>query len=212
MSGLLIKELLYIRKQGKTLLITLIFYGVFFLFMGGSKYSVDSMTGVVISIMVMLTVALTINTFAYDEAAKWDNFVKSLPISIRGIVGSKYLFAVILSAIGVVLSCMIELITLHGQVKLEDLAAICAGTGAAPMMLCSILLPLFYKFGPYKARFAFMILLVVPFAAVLLMKRAGFSMTGEQVLLLLKLSPVILLVIVAASYLISCGIYERKEV
>lgn len=212
MGGLLIKELLYIRKQIKAIVIAIAFYVVFFLMLGGIGTSVKSMTNALISVMIMLTVILTINTVAYDEAAKWDGFVKSLPISSKEVVGSKYLFVFIFSTVGVVLSCMAELIASNGRVKLEDMAALCAGAGAVPLVLCSILLPLFYKFGLHKARFSFMILFLVPFAAVLLMKKAGFSMTNDQVLLLLKLSPVILLVIVAASYLISCGIYERKEV
>jgi ABC-2 type transport system permease protein len=212
MSGLLVKEFLYVRRQAKVLLLMVAFFAVFFLLLNPESRSVKSVTSALMSIMVMLTVILTINTFAYDELAKWDGYVLSLPIAKGRIVGAKYLFTVILSAAGALVTVLAGEAASGGHLKPEELVAACAGACASPLLLCSILLPMFYKFGLQKARVAFIAVFLIPMVAMPLIEKSGFSVSGAQWMLLLKLSPVILIAVVAASFLISCKIMEHKEV
>jgi FlaA1/EpsC-like NDP-sugar epimerase len=215
MSGLLLKDFLSVRKQGKTIAWVLAFYLLFFVAldrMGGPK-SADSMLTVVISIVTMLAVVLTVNTFAYDEAAKWDVFARSLPVGARGIVGARYLLAVLYSAAGALLALAAALISGRGRIGPDALAA-CTASGAVPLILCSVLIPLFYKFGIQKARIAVMAVFLIPFVAVMLLKNFGVpvAVSDAQVTLLLKLSPVIVLAAVGISFFISCRIYRNREV
>lgn len=211
MSGLLTKEFFYIKKQWKTLLPSVAIIIVLFVTTNTGK-SPETGVSMVAFFLTMMAVILTVNTMAFDETAKWDGYVKSLPVSTYQIVGAKYLFSVILSLAGVALGVLFELAIVQGRADMLEFAMICAGAGAVPLILCSILLPLFYKFGLQKARIAMMVVFVLPMLSLPLLKNTGFSMTDAQLMLLLKLSPVIVLVIVFASFFLSCKIYRNKEI
>ena len=212
MGGMLTKEFLCIKKQVKLLLLGL---GVAFIGMmppllaQGGKDRLTALS-MVTALAVMLSVLLTINTMAYDETAKWDVFVKSLPLSSRTIVGAKYVLSLIFTAAGTIFTFAAALFAQVGPAKR---AAVCIGAGTAPLVLCSIFLPLFYKFGLQKTRLAFILVFFgIPFLAGLLAKRLGVTMLKAQTLLLLKLSPLLALAVFAASFFIACRIYSRKEI
>ncbi|HBT91403.1 MAG TPA: hypothetical protein DEB16_06120, partial [Ruminococcaceae bacterium] len=91
MKGLLFKDFLLIRRQGKTLLYLLVFYVIFFFVLArSSDKPADSGTvaGVVSTIAVILEYVLILNTLAYDENSKWNRYALSLPVGRNGIVGA----------------------------------------------------------------------------------------------------------------------------
>ena len=86
MSGLILKDLLVLRKQGKSYLLIIGIYMVL-AFVGVFDYSILS------TMMVVLTMMLPMATFSYDELARWDKFAAAMPVGRSGIVKAKYLMA-----------------------------------------------------------------------------------------------------------------------
>ncbi len=87
-----------------------------------------------------------------------------------------------------------------------------AASFAVPLLVCSILFPLCFRFGIQKARFAIAAIFLLPTAVGMIVKRFGFAPSAAQQALLWKLSPVVALAVAVISYLISCAVYRRKQV
>ena len=82
-------------------------------------------------------------------------------------------------------------------------------------MLYSFVLPLLYKFGVEKGRFIMIGLIGIFTASIYLLvslrdKLTRFIPSEAQLKLLLYMSPLIILLIVLASYQISCKIFEKQ--
>lgn len=214
MGAMLLKELICIRKQSKML-----FFGLGIAFIGitpslASKSENPSITvlSVTIALTGMLAIVLTINAMAYEEKTNWDIFVRSLPLSSRTIVGTKYILALIFSFMGTVLSLAATLFFHHWQIGENFQSTVWIVAGAAPLLICSILLPLFFKFGMQKTRLVFFLFLfILPLLAATIIWKSGIRVSQASLLLSLKVSPLIVFAVVTASFFISCHIYSRKE-
>lgn len=214
MGAMLLKELICIRKQSKMLLLGL---GVAFIGITPSlalKSGTPSITvlSVIIALSGMLVILLTVNAMAYEEKTNWDVFAKSLPLRSSTIVGTKYILALILSLIGCGLSLAASLFFHHWQIGENLQSTVWVVAGAAPLLVCSILLPLLYKFGLQKTRLVFFtFIFVLPLLAATIFLKSNIRLSTASLLLLLKVSPLIVLAVVTASFFISCHIYSHKE-
>lgn len=207
MKGLLLKDFYTIRRQGLILLLLLAFYTLFF---SMNKNSNEEIVTVFAMLTAMLTVILTISSFGYDELARWDAYAYSLPVGKSRIVAEKYLSVGILATACVGLSSAVCFLVLH-SFTLEYALALYVGFGSA-VFLCSVCIPLFYKFGMQKGRLAILFVFLIPSGAAYLLKSGYLAIPSEQtLLLLLKLSPLFLIAIVALSYFISVKIVQNKE-
>lgn len=88
MGGLLIKELLYTKKQGKIILLMLAISLMPLLDRHG-KYPKFARLYILDAVFVMVEILIMINSFTCDEAAKWDVFALSMPVGISSMVGAK---------------------------------------------------------------------------------------------------------------------------
>jgi len=95
MKGLIIKDILNLKKNLNTLLVLVIFYAFL-----GYRSGDPSM---LIAMIVLLLTMMSITSISYDDLAKWDKYALAMPISRKNIVLSKYILAVLLSISGVVL-------------------------------------------------------------------------------------------------------------
>jgi ABC-2 type transport system permease protein len=207
MKGLLYKDLLYLRQLGKTLLLLLVFYVVLFTMTGGEN------NGLFAAVIVMLSVILVINTFSYDENAKWDSYAVSLPLNRDSIVLAKYVLVLAVSGSISVLLLLSVTVAEHGF-PTDSMAQIGAGLGMA-LIFCGILMPLFYRFGMQKARLMIIACFLIPNIVALLwneMKLPVPSVSEAAVGKLLLVSPVLVLLLYALSYFISCVVYRKKEI
>lgn len=210
MIGLVLKDLLVLRKTAKLYIAMLSFYLVLAL---AGVFSHAMLTGFV----ALFTMMLPISSFAYDELARWDKYAAALPVRRRGIVGSKYLLALLLGAIAgaliLISSGLFWLLkdTAPGEVLLTGLACVAAG-----LLMNSILLPLLFKFGAEKGRLLTMAVLAVIF----LLGFGGGKLLGyhefpEMPPCLKTLFPLILagvlILALFVSYQVSLGIYRKKE-
>lgn len=206
MKGLLIKDFLYLKQQGRALLVLLIFFVAFaFMSKGGAMTAISGLA-------VAVTLVVVINTFAFDEGSKWDIYAFSLPVRKKRIVLEKYVFLLLMTA-AVTLISEIFAFAFHGMenfgVTLLTLAA-CAGVG---ITLCSVILPFVYRFGVQKAWLICLIVgIAVPMIFAPLIRQAHLNTLGEEAITRISWSlPFIVALIFIGSYVISCRIVENKK-
>ena len=72
MKGLLLKDLLNLKKSIKLMLIIGIAYSIFF-----STFEPTTLTG----LLTLLFAMQSLSSFSYDEFSKWDCYALSMPLS-----------------------------------------------------------------------------------------------------------------------------------
>ena len=208
MKGLLLKDLLSLRRYMRTVMLLVAAYALMIFFMD-SPY-------LLVGMIVLMSAMISVTSFSFDHMAGWDVYALSLPVSRKDVVRSKYLLALIFTSSGSLLSILIgvlyTLFTLKGSFT-ETLIASYA-LFAVGMVFVSILLPLLYKFGVEKARLLIIAVFAVPVAVIVALANiAGLEMPDEQLInRLLALSPLVLIAVLGISYFASCAIYRKKEV
>lgn len=213
MKAMLCKNFLYLRRQGKLLPVVVITFAVLTAMQASPARSspAESTVGMVGAFWAMLTVVLTINMLGLDAQAQWNGFARSLPVRVSSIVGAQYVFTAVLSAGGIAVEGITALAC--GGCRAQDLAVVCAVTFAAPLLICSFLLPIYYKFGYQKSAVVILLAVFLVSGAISFLQTRGLELlSGPQFVLLAKLSPVVLAAVVALSFFLSCRIYARKEV
>lgn len=206
MLGLLVKDLLLVKQTGLKIIIILGLYIVIF--------SSSNSLSLLCTMVTMISTLLILNTFAYDELAKWNYYALSLPITKKKIILSKYLLTVLFDFIGILISIL--LCVIKRQLNLEAAAGLYV-LAAAALILTALLLPLLFKFGTQRARIWMIIICLVPAAAVIVFGNLGLLPNGSMpsnavVELLIWLSLPVSLLLFACSYFLSCRIFENKEI
>lgn len=205
MYGLILKDLLGLKKYCRTAVLIILFYFVLSFMFDFSSF-LAAMT-------IMMLTMMSITSFSYDEFARWDNYVLTLPISRKAIVVSKYILALILIIIGIVLSTILSLLTvLAGQeMVLGELFATIGAISMVAMIIVSIMFPLLYRFGVEKSRLMLLGVVAVPTIIVIVLQKLGVTFSDEQFILLFKSAPLFVLICFVLSIVISCKIYQKKE-
>lgn len=206
MTGLMLKDLLYMRRTARVIAVLLVFYLVLFAAAG----SEGAVSGMLAGVIVMLTIILSTNVFAYDEAAKWKVYELSLPIPKSRIVLARYLLTLFLSTLLSLIFLLMEWFVFRG-LSMESAAALLAAWSAS-LLFCAILFPAMYRYGMQKARLFLMVILLLPILGLMLLSKAGLPMPGESTLLLgVRLMPLLAAAVFLASYGLSCRFFARKE-
>lgn len=207
MIALLTKDLLSLKKTSLKILLVMGIYAFIFSAAGGLAF--------LSAFITIFSTLLIMNTFAYDELAKWDSYVLSLPVSKKEIVLSKYLLNIFLSIAGITVSFLLALITRKWD---ADLSTIVYCFFAGSLIISAVLIPLLIKFGTQKARIWIMLIFLLPGVGGALIKNLGLNLSGfnsisssTAELLMAVFLPAALL-IYAGSFFISCYIYQNKEI
>lgn len=210
MSGLLLKDLLVLRKGAKAYLLFLALYAVLSLTWSNNLFS---------TLLVVIVMMLPINCFSWDNYTKWDTYAMALPVRRRTVVASRYLLVLLIAAAAMVLMAALTFVSflISGVMDWDQFLLSYISSMAGALLLNALTLPLLYKYGPERARILMMMGLVVIFAGVYLLEAVAtdgglpvFPAVNQAVVLAIVL--LALLAAFAVSYLISCRIYERKEV
>lgn len=217
MTGLILKDLLILRKTLRSYLFVLVVYaGVAFT----GVWSAD-IVGVLMVVMVMM---LPMNVFAYDKQAKWDTYGLALPVGRTKTVAARYLCVLLLCLFSVVLTAILGA-ALYAVGRVEEpveFLVTCSVMGLMSVLVNAIMLPFLYKFGPERARMMFFGIMG---GIVLLIVAALFPMGGlewlksldfvEPTLTQAALVPVIAaiagLALLAVSFLLSRRFYGAKD-
>lgn len=210
MSGLVLKDILNLKRYMKQMGIILIVY----LFMSINFKNPN----LIVFMMVFVTTMLIVTSMAYDESTKWDKYALTMPITKKDLVKSKYVLLILLALSGGVISLISAFILSRfiGVVDYEEMLLTGAGVVLASLLLFSVLLPIVFKMGTEKTRIIMIILFTVPTILI-----TGFSkifkdfnmpqLTAEQIKYLGYASPFIVLLLVFLSYNLSVSIVNKKE-
>ena len=210
MKGLIIKDLLVLRKSARVFIALTGLYLLMAIFL-------HTDFGVLISFIMGM---LTITSFAYDEQAKWDAFALTMPVSKRDMVFSKYLLAIFLGIAGGLMGILLSVAAAIGQGPV-DIIAILKNTGiavCATYVFSSIALPLVYKLASEKSRLVLMLCYAAPIllGTIIINMLNEASITMPQLLSAAQIAAIILpfftVIALVFSYRLSLVIFIKKDV
>lgn len=206
MKGLILKDILNFKnQQGKTFLLIIVLYFFMALQMNNSSFFAG--------VWMILGLALSISSIAYDEKAKWDKYALTMPVTRKDIVVSKYLLSIIFIVAGDIISLPLAYI-IDKNISMETLAAY-GILMAISIMFTGIILPFVFKFGAEKSRIIMILIAAILWLIVYFIHKINIDIN----MLLEKYSKVIGITIAVSavaiyifSYLISVFIMEHKEI
>ena len=216
MTGLILKDILVMRRTIRTYVLFLAFYSLLAVF---DIFPLSTVTAVTELIIMMLP----LSAFSFDEYAKWDRYAAALPLGRRAVVGARYCFALLMAATAT-LFCLVLAVLLSIVQGADSLMgsllslAFCLGYG---LLVADILLPLCYKVGVERARPYMYVVIFVP--AILLFGAYQLGLISAETFAALETLPeatllagaglmaLLPLLGMGASYWISCRFLEGKE-
>jgi putative exporter of polyketide antibiotics len=204
MTGLILKDLLNLKKQLKIYIIYIIFYCILF-------YSSDNF-GMLSGMIIMFAVMIPITAMGYDEKDKWDIYALTMPVSRNELVLSKYVVGLIFLFSSFIITLFLGL--LYDRSMFKENILISLVVLSAGMILIAVLFPIFFKYGVEKGRTFMMLILFIPIAALIFASKLGFKLHGveeSELIAFFHWLPIISVAVLAVSVLISISIYRRKE-
>lgn len=209
MLGLIKKDFLLIKANLKSMLIIFIVY--FMLAFQG--------TFEVAFVIPVIGIMIFISTFSYDDFNNWNSYAVTLPAGRKNVVIAKYIGSVILMMLLVTVTFLTEIIVCYTKNSVLDLNEIVSSmmiTLLSSVLIISLLYPMVCKFGVTNARvILFVAVFVIVGIGTLVMKYADMTSFADIVSIIDKYSiiiiPVISVILLGISYLISYKIYQNKE-
>jgi hypothetical protein len=176
------------------------------------------------SIFTILFALLTLSLYNYDDLAKWDGYVLTMPISKDNVVQGKYIMMLLLTGLGAIVSIIFSVL-LNTLLNIDSmLPAIqnCGAGAAIVILIYCITIPFITKFGVEKARLIFFGVYIIPFIVVYFVNKTvanGSLIISEKVIRILDtmienvyiIIPPVLFIALALSYSFSIKIYRKRE-
>jgi len=206
MKGLLIKDFLNLKQQLKTLSVILIFFAFVSIQSNNPIYLV-TMASILISMM-------SLTSMAYDDLAKWDVYVQTMPIKKEDIVKSKFILLLILTTIPLLLSGSISYFLILPKTDMQAKEFLIASFTIYLLIniFSAILITFVYRYGIEKSRVISILLFAIPAGIIFLLNKMGLPLpTEDQVMLILKVLPVIGILIFTLCMKLSIKIYKSKD-
>nr|WP_317378842.1 ABC-2 transporter permease [uncultured Faecalimonas sp.] len=216
MSGLLIKDLKLMKEQ-RSFVFLIIAVGIgITVFTGQSDF--------VLGYMTFIGAMFSMSSISYDEFDNGNLFLFSLPITRKGYVIEKYIFALLTSIVSWVLAVGISAGAKiwKGQPIETEWIFVSVFTWVILVFLMMCMLPVHLKFGGEKMKIAFIGIVGVAFliglAAVKISEKMGLDLAvvvnqveQMQIGRLLLAAMIVTAVVSFVSLWISVRIVERKE-
>lgn len=221
-KGLLKKDLYNLASYKTTLIIIVIFCGMAIIGTDAIYWG-----SVVIGIIVGM---ISLSTFSYDEMAKSNRYILTLPVTRKEIVLEKYILAIgatiLGSLLGFVLTLLIGNIMNYVRpdnvidINIDTLLATTIGGLFGVSLIQAIQIPSIFKWGAEKGRIQmFIVLFVLALIGAgvgFLIKESGLSVDIAKLESVLKNFGLFLLILLSfiiyfISYKVSYKIYKNKE-
>ncbi|WP_313162932.1 ABC-2 transporter permease [Sedimentibacter sp.] len=202
MIGLIIKDLINLKKLSKIYLLILLFY--FIVSMAGGNQ--DMFGGMI----VMLAVMIPITALSYDEKNKWNRYALTMPLMRGTIVLSKYILGLIFLIAASTLAFITNII--FTEIILYENLMINLTTFSVGIIMISFILPIILKFGVEKGRILMMIVIFTPVAIIVMLPKLGIPAPEQETIeMFLKYLPIAAIITYVLSILVSVSIYKKKE-
>ncbi|MCI9275457.1 MAG: ABC-2 transporter permease [Clostridia bacterium] len=209
MFGLIKKDFLLIKANLKSMMIVFIVY-LILTFQG---------TFDVTFIVPLIGIMLFISTFSYDDFNNWNSYAVTLPNGRKNVVRAKYIASIILTvilgigalAIGIGISY-----TKTNSINLDEIISSLMGTMLSSVIIITLLYPIVFKFGATNGRIilfavVFGIAGIGAFIAQFVDMTFIINMINRLDSYALVAIPIISVILLGISYLISNKIYQSKE-
>ncbi len=210
MTGLLLKDILGLRRYLKQLGASLILFGLLSIGFKSSSY--------LMGMLVLMSSATVLTSMTYDEMAKWDKYALSMPLSKRDLVCSKYLLLIIITiSTGLLSGVLAFFMDIYFKNSEPLQVFIIAGAIClAALFFYSLILPIAFKLGVEKSRIFLGVIFGIPAILVIALSNLGEKYnvpipTEDQIKPVLYALPFIVIGILYVSYRISIGIMQKKE-
>ncbi len=209
MLGLIKKDFLLIKANSKSMAIIFVIY-LMLAFQG---------TFDVTFIVPLIGIMLFISTFSYDDFNNWNSYAVTLPDGRKNVVRAKYIASIILTIILGILSLTIGVgigYAKTNSINLDEIISSLMGTILSSVIIISLLYPIVFKFGATNGR---IILFAVVFGiAGIIGIISNFADMTFVINMVNKLDnysfiviPMLSIILLGISYLISNKIYQNKE-
>ncbi len=211
MKGLLLKDIYNLKRLGKQYAVICAGMLIWSAFM--KNYSFFSM-------MIMLNgIMSVISSFSFDEAAHFEKYALTLPVTRRELVQAKYILLLTFLGgsflIGTAGSILLNLIIERGITELPEQLISAASVGCLFLLVFSIMIPGVFKLGVEKARMLLVCIYVGVFGLVwggiYLLRELGIQISDSDASKFFGAAAVVVLVLVFISYRVSIKIVEKKE-
>ena len=209
MVGLMKKDFLLIKANIKSMIIIFI---VFFIFAFQGTFDIAF-------IVPIIGIMLFISTFSYDDFNNWNSYAVTLPDGRKNVVRAKYVASIILAvALGtlcLVISMAISYVRTN-NINFDDTLSLLMGTILSSVIIISLLYPIMFKYGATNGRII-MFVMIFGIAGIGVMLEKFIDMTflmnmiNEVDNYMFIAVPVISIILLGISYLISSKIYINKE-
>ena len=209
MVGLMKKDFLLIKANIKSMIIIFI---VFFIFAFQGTFDIAF-------IVPIIGIMLFISTFSYDDFNNWNSYAVTLPDGRKNVVRAKYVASIILAvALGTLclsISMAISYVRTN-NINFDDTLSLLMGTILSSVIIISLLYPIMFKYGATNGRII-MFVMIFGIAGIGVMLEKFIDMTflinmiNELDNYMFIAVPVIYIILLGISYLISSKIYINKE-
>ena len=160
LKGLIIKDLLQLKSYKKTL----IMFIMIFLITSLTQENVEDVS----MLIIMLTLGFgmfSIATFNYDEQAKADRYILTLPLTKKDIVLSKYILVICSTIVGAILGMIASFVIIFAMskemVNIKDMISLGLGGILGIGIVEAIQIPCIYKWGAERGRIQLLIVVAI---------------------------------------------------
>lgn len=219
-KGLIIKDFQTIKSYKTTVLFMIILFAA-------CAFLNDNFITFFPIFMPLCFEMLGISSFSYDNLAKTDKYVCTFPVSKKEIVKARYIYILLATIIGTLLGLI--LVFIANMIKtsspldkefLSNVLATIVGGFLGMIFLQTFQIPIMYKYGAEKGRIIQMIMIVVFMLGISLITTAIMNFLGitiDKFIVMLKdyliaIIGIVIVMLYIFSFLISCKIYEKKEI
>lgn len=209
MLGLIKKDFLLIKANLKSMIIIFVIY-IMLAFQG----TLD-----VTFIIPLIGIILFLSTFSYDDFNNWNSYAVTLPNGRKNVVRAKYIASIILTVVLGIIALAIGIGISYiktNAINLNEIISSLMGTALSSITIISLLYPIVFKFGATNGK---IILFAVVFGigGIVALVSNFIDMTSVINMIngldnySLIAIPIISVILLGISYLISNKIYQNKE-
>lgn len=208
MIGLIVKDLIQMKRMLKTFVAIMLLYVVLGAVQGSSA--------IVGTLGVMICVMAGLSSLSMDEHGKWNQYALTLPYSRTQLVVAKYMMLSLLAGIMAVFTMVADIIIGRGisSSTAENGLVVIIGS----LFTVALELPFMYKFGIERGRYIMLAVFLTPFVLAMIADKADITFSVPSIMGVIQFvehNPWILVLLLGAwvvgSMMLSIQICKRKE-
>lgn len=151
MRGLIVKDILAMKKEIKTYAVLLILYSGFTIAIG--------QTNLMLIMGILFGMSIVTVSMAYDERAGWNKYALGMKINFKEIVFSKYILGFLCIFVMSILMIITEIILKKSSLEINGTLNLILILGVG---LISITIPLCIKFGVERGKIISLVFIMGP--------------------------------------------------